>query len=92
MERCTDCRESMLVKAIHQGNYNDIIQCNITNNKAGDLMGNPAARAGFASDGKITKRSTTQIITSSIETATHKLLRYSVGLVSHRMGRSRKDR
>ena len=46
--------------------------------QAGDLMGNPAARAGFASDGKITKRSTTQIITSSIETATHKLLRYSV--------------
>ena len=44
----------------------------------GDMLNNPAKRAGFAADGKITKRSTTQIITSKLETAKFKLLKYSV--------------
>ena len=44
----------------------------------GDMLNNPATRAGFAADGKITKRSTTQIITSKLETAKFKLLKYSV--------------
>ena len=43
-----------------------------------DMLNNPATRAGFAADGKITKRSTTQIITSKLETAKFKLLKYSV--------------
>ena len=41
----------------------------------GDMLNNPATRAGFAAYGKITKRSTTQIIISKLETAKFKLLR-----------------
>ena len=35
----------------------------------GDMLNNPTTRAGFATEGKTTKRSTTQIITSKLETA-----------------------
>ena len=44
----------------------------------GDMLRNPVTRAGFAADGKITKHSTTQIVTSKLETAKYKLLKYSV--------------
>jgi len=44
----------------------------------GDMLNNPATWAGFATDGKTTERSTTQIITSKLETAQFKLLKYSV--------------
>lgn len=39
-----------------------------------NMLSNPATRAEFAADGKITKRSTTQIITRKLKTARFKLL------------------
>ena len=44
----------------------------------GDMLRNPVTRAGFAADGKITKQSMIQIVTSKLETAKYKLLKYSV--------------